>query len=153
MRNLTATICLTIAVLLGSTSVLVVPISAEAGLASAILKGVFGELDKGAKKIDGAVTKTEGEGYSYFAQFVSRALRELFRENNKCPNNLWATSVFQNTNIYSEPKITSKIIGTLDKDEKVCVVEEEGEWVKTFYGWVEKQSVTWVSEKSRRLGQ
>ena len=100
MRNLTATICLTIAVLLGSTSVLVVPISAEAGLASAILKGVFGELDKGAKKIDGAVAKTDGEGYSYFAEFGSRALRELFRENNKCPNNLWAISLFQNTNIY-----------------------------------------------------
>ena len=41
MRNLTATICLTIAVLLGSAGVLVIPNTAEANFITAILNSIF----------------------------------------------------------------------------------------------------------------
>jgi uncharacterized protein len=41
MRNLTATICLTIAVLLGSAGVLVIPNTAEANFITAIINGIF----------------------------------------------------------------------------------------------------------------
>ena len=162
MRNLSATLCLTLAVLLGSATMLVAPNTAEAGLVSAILRAILGESDKVAKGIgkstdglptggskitDGAGSKIEGENYSHTAdRFGSRIPTDLYSTKNRCRSNRWAISVFQDTNIYSEPKISSTITGTLDKDEKVCVVKEEGEWVKTFYGWVEKQSVTWVSD-------
>ncbi len=152
MKKLTLTLCLTIAVILGSAFVLVVPISAEAGGLAAILKAILGESDKvvkgvgkstddlatgASKTTDDAASKIEGGDKGYDENIIaSRVQREINKKKNKCQSNRWAIVVFPDSNLYSKPKISSSIIGALDKEEKICVLTEEGEWVRTSYGWV-----------------
>ncbi len=152
MRKLTHTLYLTIAVLIGSAFVLVVPISAEAGALAAILKAILGESDKvvkgvgkstddlatgASKTTDDAASKIEGGDKGYDENIIaSRVQREINKKKNKCQSNRWAIVIFPDSNLYSKPKISSTIIGALDKEEKICVLTEEGEWVRTSYGWV-----------------
>ncbi|MDC0989023.1 SH3 domain-containing protein [Rhodospirillales bacterium] len=152
MKKLTATLCLTIAVLLGSTFVMVVPIPAEAGALTAVFKAIFDESDKVVKGIDksaddlangaskttdDATSKIEGGDKGYDENIIAnRVQREINKKKNKCQSNRWAIVEFPDSNLYSKPKINSTIIGALDKEEKICVLTEEGEWVRTSYGWV-----------------
>ena len=152
MKKLSATLCLTIAVLIGSAFVLVVPISAEAGALAAILKAILGESDKvvkgvgkstddlatgASKTTDDAASKIEGGNKGYDENIIAnRVQREINKKKNKCQSDRWAIVIFPDSNLYSKPKISSSIIGALDKEEKICVLTEEGEWVRTSYGWV-----------------
>jgi hypothetical protein len=152
MKKLTATFYLTITVLIGSAFVLVVPISAEAGALTAVFKAIFGESDKvvkgvgkstddlptgASKTTDDATSKIEGKDKGYDENIIAnRVQREINKKKNKCQSNRWALVIFPDSNLYSKPKISSSIIGTLDKEEKLCVLTEEGEWMRTSYGWV-----------------
>ena len=152
MRKLTHTLYLTTAVLIGSAFVLVVPISAEAGALAAILKAILGESDKvvkgvgkstddlatgASKTTDDAASKIEGGNKAYDENIIAnRVQREINKKKNKCQSDRWAIVIFPDSNLYSKPKISSTIIGALDKEEKICVLTEEGEWVRTSYGWV-----------------
>ena len=133
MKKLTATLCLTIAVLLGSTFVMVVPIPAEAGALTAVFKAIFGESDKVVKGIDksaddlatgaskttdDATSKIEGGDKGYDENIIAnRVQREINKKKNKCQSNRWAIVEFPDSNLYSKPKINSTIIGALDKPD------------------------------------
>ena len=152
MKRPTLALYLTLAVLIGSAFVLVVPISAEAGALAAILKAILGESDKvvkgvgkstddlatgASKTTDDAASKIEGKDKGYDENIIAnRVQRELNKKKNKCQSDRWAIVIFPDSNLYSKPKISSSIIGALDKEEKICVLTEEGEWVRTSYGWV-----------------
>ena len=152
MKKLTVIFCLIFAVFLGSAFVLVVPISAEAGGLAAILKAILGESDKvvkgvgkstddlatgASKTTDDAASKIEGGNKGYDENIIAnRVQREINKKKNKCQSDRWAIVIFPDSNLYSKPKISSSIIGALDKEEKICVLTEEGEWVRTSYGWV-----------------
>ena len=152
MKKLTLTLYLTLAVLIGSAFVLVVPISAEAGGLAAILKAILGESDKAVKGVgkstddlatgaskttDDAASKIEGGDKGYDENIIAnRVQREINKKKNTCQSDRWAIVIFPDSNLYSKPKISSSIIGALDKEEKICVLTEEGEWVRTSNGWV-----------------
>jgi len=164
MKNSLSTLCLTMAVLIGSTSLLVLPSTSEAIPIQKILKVIFNKSDKVPKKISKAtddlnfggsktaedtVGKTVGEGNASTNLLGSRALIELHKTKNKCSTNQRGICLYQNTHVFAEPKISSRIVTTLDKDEKICVLKQEGEWAKTFDGWVEKHRISYVSKSQK----
>ena len=151
MRKYITILSLIITLFLGSTSMLVIPNTAEASLFGSILKAIFGESDTiakgGVKSIDNlgvgkSTDKIVVDEYTHIGtQYFTRGIRTTLREKYKCHSKQWAISLVQNTNIYSEPILNSKIVGEIEKDEKVCVVKEEGEWVEIFFGWVESKQI------------
>jgi hypothetical protein len=164
MKNSLTILCLTMVMLIGSTSLLVLPSTSEAGPISKILKVIFSKSDEVPKKISKAtddlnfggsktaedtVGKTVGEGDASTNQLGSSALKKLYETKNKCSTNQRGICLYQNTHVFAEPKISSRIVTTLDKDEKVCVLKQEGEWAKTSDGWVEKHRISYVSKSQK----
>ena len=151
MRKHITIIYLTVILLLGSVSTIVIPNTAEASLFGSILKAIFGDSDTiakgGGKSIDNlevgkSTDKIEVDEYITIGdQYFSRGMRTILRQKYNCLSSQWAISLVQNTNIYSEPLLNSKIVGVIEKNEKVCVVKEEGEWVEILFGWVESKKI------------
>jgi len=142
MRKNITIIYLTLVLLIGSVSTLVIPNTAEASGLSAFLKAIFGETDTITKGVGKSTDKIEVDEYITIGdQYFARGIRTKLRDTYNCQSNQWAISLVQNTNIYSEPILNSKIVGIIEKDEKVCVVKDEGEWVQIFFGWVKSKQI------------
>ena len=125
MRKHITILSLIITLFLGSTSMLVIPNTAEASLLGSILKAIFGESDTiakgGGKSIDNlevgkSTDKIEVDEYITIGdQYFSRGMRTILRQKYNCLSNQWGISLVQNTNIYSEPLLNSKILGEIEK--------------------------------------
>ena len=142
MRKNITIISLTFVLLIGSVSTLVIPNTAEASGLSAFLKAIFGETDTITKGVGNSTDKIEVDEYLTIGdQYFARGIRTKLRETYNCQSNQWAISLVQNNNIYSKPTLNSKIVGKIEKDEKVCVVKDAGEWVQIFFGWVKSKQI------------
>ena len=88
MRKHITILSLIITLLLGSTSMLVIPNAAEASLFGSILKSILGESDNMTKGGGKSTDKIEVDEYTTIGvQYFGRGIRETLRKKYKCHSN------------------------------------------------------------------